>query len=113
MTAVTEAGVERDEHRKDGWCVMKNVFCYKWSDGLTSFTAKVALQDPQLPSQLAAISFYQANESLTLFLCCFTIVGTFTPRAILWSEHWASKQKIKLSRGFRIDTYMPVNQLPI
>lgn len=78
-----------------------------------TFHCKGALHAPQLPSRPAAFPFYQANEGLTLFFWWFTIMGTFTPRAILWSEHWANKQKIKLSCGFGIDTYMPMRRLPI
>lgn len=113
MTAVTGAGTERDGHRKDMGCDEQYECHCQWPDGLTPFTAKAALHAPQLPSQPAAFPFYQANEGLTLFFWWFTIMGTFTPRAILWSEHWANKQKIKLSCGFGIDTYMPMSQLPI
>lgn len=85
----------------------------EWPDCLTPFTAKAALQAPPLPSQPAVNSFYQKNEGLTLFFWWFTIMGTFTPRAILWSEHWGNNQKIELSCGFGIDTDMPMSQLPI
>lgn len=106
---LSEAGIERDGYRKAGQDAMENVCCSKQSDGLTSFPANVALQIPQPPVQLIDFSFHYVNESL--FLCCFTIMGTFTPRAILWSEHWASKQKIQLSRGFGVDACMCMNQL--
>lgn len=113
MTAGTEAGTERDGGQ-ERWGCDEGYECHsEWPDCLAPLTARAALQAPQLPSQPPAIPFYQANEGLTLFFWWFTIMGTFTPRAILWSEHWANKQKMKLSCGFGIDTYMPKSQLPI
>lgn len=100
MTAGTEAGTEKDEGQENGGCDEGYECHSEWPDCLTLFTAKAALQAPQLPSRPAATSFYQANEGLTLFFWWFTIMGTFTPRAILWSEHWVNKQKMKLSCGF-------------